>query len=187
MVGSSGRPPGGRRALRPRVSTDGHAPRVKAVSPGWSRRSLLVPAALVLAGGAAALAWRLISPPPSRGFAGLVRAGQPQEYAIGDVKSWAAGRFYMVRGSSGFVALYRQCPHLRCTIPPPVDGVFECRCHLSRFGLTGELLRGPAKRPMDRLPIRLVNGELVVTTGEAVVTRRTSYSDADAFDPGPVA
>ena len=160
---------------------------MKDVRPGWSRRSLIVPAVLVLAGGAAALAWRLISPPPSRDFGGLVRAGRPQDYALGEVKSWASGRFYMARGASGFVALYRQCPHLRCTIPPPVDGIFECKCHLSRFGLTGELLRGPAQRPMDRFAIRLVNGELAVTTGEAEVIRRTQYSDADAFDPGPVA
>lgn len=106
---------------------------------------------------------------------------------MGEVKSWGSGRFYMVRGPHGFVALYRQCPHLRCTIPPPEDGIFECQCHLSRFGLTGELLRGPAQRPMDRFPIRLVNGELVVTTGEGSVIRRTEYTDVDAFDPGPVA
>ena len=161
--------------------------RVKSIRPGWSRRSLIVPAALALAGGAAALAWRLISPPPSRTFGGLVPAGRPEDYAKGEVKSWGSGRFYMVRGPTGFVALYRQCPHLRCTIPPPENGIFECQCHLSRFGLTGELLRGPAQRPMDRFPIRLVNGELVVTTGEAWVIRRTEYRDADAFEPGPVA
>ncbi len=40
---------------------------------------------------------------------------------------------------------------------------------------------------MDRFPIRLVSGELVVTTGEASVIRRTEYDDADAFNPGPVA
>lgn len=160
---------------------------MKRLSPGWSRRSLIVPAVLALAGGAATLAWRLFSPPPSRAFGGLVRAGRPQDYAVGDVRTWADGRFYMARGPSGFVALYRQCPHLRCTIPPPVDGIFECKCHLSRFGPTGELLRGPAQRPMDRFPIRLVNGELVVTTGEASVIRRTEYGDADAFSPGPVA
>ena len=93
----------------------------------------------------------------------------------------------MVRSPTGFVALYRQCPHLRCTIPPPIDDIFECKCHLSRFSLTGGLLRGPAKRPMDRFPIRLVNGELEVATGEAEVIRRTDYSDDDAFNPGPVA
>ncbi len=160
---------------------------MKTVGPGWSRRSLIVPAVLALAGGAVALAWRLISPPPSPAFGGLVHAGRPQDYAVGEVKSWGSGRFYMVRGPHGFIALYRQCPHLRCTIPPPVDGIFECKCHLSRFGLTGELLRGPAQRPMDRFPIRLVNGELTVSTGEAEVIRRTEYSDEDAFDPGPVA
>ena len=30
------------------------------------------------------------------------------------------------------------------------------------------------------------SGELVVTTGDAVI-RRTEYNDADAFNPGPVA
>ena len=73
---------------------------MKRLHPGWSRRSLIVPALLALTGGAATLAWRLFSPPPSRAFGGLVRAGRPQDYGVGDVKTWADGRFYMAREAS---------------------------------------------------------------------------------------
>ncbi len=151
------------------------------------RRAFVVPGALVLAGAAAAAAWRLLRPPPAGPFGRPVRAGRPEAYAVGDVRAWPTGRFYMVRAPHGFLALSQQCPHLGCTVSPPAAGAFECRCHLSRFSLTGGLLRGPAQRPMDRYPIQLQDGELVVATGAQALIRRDRDARADAFDPRPVA
>ena len=152
-----------------------------------SRRSVVLPGFLASIGIVGAIAWRRIISPDVGGSKSSVVAGFPSDYEVDQVKQWTEGKFYMVRSTIGFVALYRQCPHLGCTIPPPTGGVFECPCHLSKFDMTGAILRGPAQRPMDRLPIRLVDGLLVVSTDESAIIRRTSYGLRDVFDPNSVA
>ncbi len=53
------------------------------------------------------------------------------------------------------------CPHLGCDVPwVPSENKFHCPCHGSEFAADGSLLRGPAKRGMDTLPIKVENGKL---------------------------
>lgn len=48
-----------------------------------------------------------------------------------------------------FVALWRICTHGDCAVDwRPSEGVMECPCHGSRFDLGGEVLQGPAERPL---------------------------------------
>jgi len=152
-----------------------------------SRRSVVVPGFLASIGVVGVIVWRRIISPDFVASKSSVVAGFPSDYEVNEVKQWMEGKFYMVRSSRGFVALYRQCPHLGCTIPPPKEGIFECPCHLSKFDISGAILRGPAQRPMDRLPIRLVDGQLVVSTDESSIIRRTAYGRGDVFDPNSVA
>lgn len=142
---------------------------------------------MALVGALLAGIWRRVRPPPVLVAAGIVNAGSPADYAPGEVRVWSEGRFYMVRGDDGFVALFWQCPHLGCTIPRPKNGAFECLCHRSRFDLTGGRVFGPAQRAMDRFPIRLHQGDLVVQATDESVIRRTVYGPQDAFDPDSVA
>ncbi|MFA5676027.1 MAG: FAD-dependent oxidoreductase [Christensenellales bacterium] len=42
------------------------------------------------------------------------------------------------------------CTHMRCPVEYNEESrSFDCRCHGSRFGLNGEVLSGPAKRPLE--------------------------------------
>jgi cytochrome b6-f complex iron-sulfur subunit len=46
-------------------------------------------------------------------------------------------------------AVWRTCTHGACEVDwEPTGGFVECPCHGSRFGLEGEVLRGPASQPL---------------------------------------
>ena len=67
-------------------------------------------------------------------------------------------------------ALYRKCVHLGCS--PPfcnTSYLFECPCHGSKYRLTGEYFAGPAPRGLDRFPIAIEGGKVVVDTGNLQV------------------
>jgi len=55
------------------------------------------------------------------------------------------------------------CTHLGCRFNWDAQAQqFRCPCHGSVFALDGEVLAGPAPRPLDTLPHRIDNGELLV-------------------------
>lgn len=57
------------------------------------------------------------------------------------------------------------CTHLRCSLSEgELDGTtLTCICHGSRFDVsTGEVLRGPAKRPVEVYTLRVQGDDLVV-------------------------
>ncbi len=71
---------------------------------------------------------------------------------------------WAVRRSATQVAVYSPlCPHLECRVDwNPRAGQFECPFDGSAFGPDGSLLRGPALRGLDTLPVRIDSGELFV-------------------------
>ena len=63
-------------------------------------------------------------------------------------------------------ALYRKCVHLGCSVPHCSKSMlFECPCHGSKYRLHGEYYGGPAPRGLDRFPVTVSAGKLVVDTG----------------------
>lgn len=56
------------------------------------------------------------------------------------------------RDADGTVhALSPYCTHVRCIVAFDAErGEWHCPCHGSRFGIDGEVLNGPAKRPLER-------------------------------------
>jgi cytochrome b6-f complex iron-sulfur subunit len=98
---------------------------------------------------------------------------------------FSEGRFYLVyyegNGDSAVYlatgakeakmqALYRKCVHLGCS--PPfcnTSYLFECPCHGSKYRLSGEYFGGPAPRGLDRFPISIEGGKVVVDTGSLQV------------------
>jgi cytochrome b6-f complex iron-sulfur subunit len=113
-------------------------------------------------------------------FGSVVNAGQVDEFEPGSVSHILGGRCYITRlEDGGFLALWQRCTHLGCTIPwQEAEGEFNCPCHSSIFNPVGEVLSGPAPRPMDLFPIEIVDSEILVNTGEPI--------QRDDFEPSQV-
>jgi cytochrome b6-f complex iron-sulfur subunit len=72
--------------------------------------------------------------------------------------------------------MWWRCTHLGCTVPWVAgEKQFHCPCHGSLYNEKGEVIGGPAPRPLDIFPIKLVDGNLVVNTGEPIAREK--------FDP----
>ncbi len=71
--------------------------------------------------------------------------------------------------ASGLVVLYQRCTHLGCRVPFCASSQwFECPCHDAKFDRVGEYRHGPAPRGMDHIAATVVNGRLVIDTGNIV-------------------
>lgn len=70
---------------------------------------------------------------------------------------------------SGYMALYRKCVHLGCSVPwcAPAKW-FECPCHGSKYSINGEYRDGPAPRSLDQFRVEVVDGQIVVDTAEII-------------------
>lgn len=113
-------------------------------------------------------------------FGAVFTVGAVDEFPLGSVTPVTEGRFYLVRQTDGgFLALYQKCTHLGCAVPwNPEEGRFICPCHASAFETDGQVINAPAPRPMDRFPVTIENGIVLVDTGSTIQRDRTSPDDA---------
>lgn len=113
-------------------------------------------------------------------FGGVVVAGQVDEFEPGTISHVRGGRCYISRlEDGGFLALWQRCTHLGCTVPwREAEGQFNCPCHSSLFDTVGEVISGPAPRPMDLFPIEVIDGQVLVNTGDPI--------QRDGFEPSQV-
>jgi len=62
--------------------------------------------------------------------------------------------YVVAQEDDSFLALSSECTHLKCTVE--LQGArIVCPCHGSTFDRTGDVLAGPAERPLGRYPARL--------------------------------
>jgi cytochrome b6-f complex iron-sulfur subunit len=110
---------------------------------------------------------KYINPVPTGGFGGFVYAGKIEDFAVNSINRILAGRFYISRTDDGIIALWQKCPHLGCAIPwDENEGIFHCPCHGSTFNQVGEVLGGPAPRPMDYFPAEVSEEGIWVDTSD---------------------
>jgi cytochrome b6-f complex iron-sulfur subunit len=139
------------------------------------------------AGSVLAFVW----PRLGAGFGSRIRAGTLDDLlaaarATRQPVYIPAGRFYVVPSGETVEALYQKCPHLGCRVPFCESSQwFECPCHNSMYNRVGEKKAGPAPRGMDRFPVTLDDGVVVVDTGTLVTgpTIGTNTTGQEAEGP----
>ena len=98
---------------------------------------------------------------PSQKF----NAGPAKDYAVGVSTKWLnEQRVWIIRSEKGIYALWARCTHLGCT-PSWFDDQkrFKCPCHGSNYTLQGDVIAGPAPRPLWRTQVELSStGDLII-------------------------
>ena len=139
-----------------------------------SRRDFLASVGLAACAAAAAgsgvvtldyLKPKVLFEPPTR-----FRAGNPLDYPEGMVRFNKQQKAYVLGLSGGICALSAVCTHLGCiTRFLSEEKVIACPCHGSRFDLEGNVLHGPAPRPLPWLEVEVdAAGNLLVDTSVTV-------------------
>lgn len=116
-------------------------------------------------GGALAYAWPL----RTGAFGTPIPVSPSNIPAVGDPPfRHQAGNFYLINNEDGLLALYWKCPHLGCVVPwAQGENQFHCPCHSSLYNRHGEVIGGPAPRPMDLMAIEVdETGALIVNSGD---------------------
>jgi Rieske Fe-S protein len=73
----------------------------------------------------------------------------------------------LVHLEDGFVAYNQKCTHLGCVVFPEGEEL-ECPCHEGFFDIhTGEVLRGPPERPLERIAVEVRDDGMVWALGHA--------------------
>jgi cytochrome b6-f complex iron-sulfur subunit len=124
-----------------------------------SRRQLLV----VAAGACASLS--------GCAAGGTVSAGMPADYAVDSLTSIGEG-VAIGRDAEGLYAITTICTHLQCDMANQgslTPDLLTCNCHDSTFDGAGEVLGGPANRPLDFYEMSILeDGTLSVDKGTLV-------------------
>lgn len=94
-------------------------------------------------------------------------AGSPLDFTEGVVRFNKEKKAYVIGAAGGVYALSAVCTHLGCITRFRSDErVIACPCHGSRFDLEGNVVHGPAPRPLPWLDVTQDSaGNLVVDTG----------------------
>jgi cytochrome b6-f complex iron-sulfur subunit len=157
-------------------------PRVEPAEPGYTRRNFLkigITALGALAAaelvGASILFLRARSLEGE--FGGEVTAGAAADFPTNSVTEFTDGNFFLVHtAQGGYLAVYRRCPHLGCTVNWVAEEErFYCPCHASSFDMVGERENQPVPRALDTFPVSFEDGMVVVDTAD--FTRREHFAE----------
>jgi cytochrome b6-f complex iron-sulfur subunit len=152
---------------------DGVVRTATAELPGESaltRRALLdvFAGALVVVTAAAAggVVTLFASPPPRR----MEDEEEIEAASLAELKSKGALRFrfgrepcILVHANGRLHALSLVCTHLGCLVEwSPERHQLVCPCHRASFGLTGNVIEGPPKRPLPTFDVSVVGDRVLV-------------------------
>ncbi len=113
--------------------------------------------------------WDLLQPTDTGGFGGQIRGAPADEIPADDIIVIAGARAYLTRINDEITALYWKCTHLGCRVPwCETSGQFECPCHGSIYNRAGDYRAGPAPRGLDRFPVEIVDGLVLIDTSTII-------------------
>lgn len=121
------------------------------------------------------------------------RAGRPSDYPAGtrtypsvSERFKDSQKVWIFRNDRGMYGLVAQCTHLGCTPNwSEAENRVRCPCHGSNFTVEGDVIAGPAPRPLWRPAIHLDdNGEIVIDKAE-LEDRPGPRDGGDFFLPIP--
>ncbi len=104
---------------------------------------------------------------PTREGRAFISVADFPELAVvgGAIKLQIEGRenpVFLVRVDEGrYIALSSVCTHLGCQVRK-LQHALRCPCHGSTYDLEGNVLRGPAQRPLTRFRTEVVEGGVAV-------------------------
>ena len=164
------------------MSDKGQVPRrsvVKAAGVGW----------LALCGSLAAGTWavgRFIRPNAANAQNSELTVGPVDRYASlpsGQVSEVAGvPGIWITRINNRIVAFEGTCTHLGCRVSWARDDErFRCPCHGSSFAADGTNLDGPAPRALERLAIRVQDGQLVIDRSRRFRKERGEWERSDSY------
>ncbi len=136
--------------------------------PGFDRRrvlQLLVGGSSLAVAGLAGLPVGSYLLPLEQGEGAAVAAFGDDELGLWEAKQViVAGRpVLVVNTGEGYRAFSAVCTHLGCVVKwKKGRRQFFCPCHGARFDLEGEVVGGPAPRPLAKLEVSEIPGTIVV-------------------------
>jgi nitrite reductase/ring-hydroxylating ferredoxin subunit len=99
----------------------------------------------------------------------LIKIGSTIDFTPNQMKAVDAdGKPVLVVNLNGtFYAIGNKCTHMGCTLSKGTlqeDNV-HCPCHGSTFDLkTGNIVRGPAKKPEPKYELKIENDQVLIST-----------------------
>lgn len=126
--------------------------------PAQSRRTFIK--TIVLFIGSAAMLWRYLTPRALQRRQVVVSLPKAELPAHGALV-YREARVAIFNSESGLYALSLVCTHLGCTLNVTDKGL-SCPCHGSLFDLGGNVLKGPAERPLHKMRVEEQGGVIEV-------------------------
>jgi len=125
----------------------------------------------VAAAGSLALTAAYLSPNVVKEPATKFKIGSPDNYPPGSVTFVQDKKVYVVHTKEGeFYTLSATCTHLGCIANwKEEEGIIACPCHGSKFDRAGNVIHGPAPKPLPHYSITLDDQGLLVVDKSVVV------------------
>jgi cytochrome b6-f complex iron-sulfur subunit len=83
--------------------------------------------------------------------------------ALGPNTLDSSGIFVYRTSKTSVEAMSRTCTHLGCQVAAFANGVAKCPCHGSQYDMNGQVINGPANKPLTRFQASLDGTTITIT------------------------